>query len=96
MLMQLQAQHEQVVKNGTQAHAKVLQFMPMNITVNGSNPVVNLMLEVQPASGVAFNAMVQGVPIAGTSVPKYQPGQRITVRYMPNDQTQVAVEHSGM
>lgn len=96
MLMQLQAMHEQVIKNGAQAPAKVVQYMPMNITVNGNNPVVNLMLEVQPASGAPFNAMVQGVPVAEASIPKYQPGQMITVRYMPNDQLQVAVEHSGM
>ncbi|HET7377699.1 MAG TPA: hypothetical protein VFK30_13380, partial [Anaerolineae bacterium] len=96
MLMQLQAMHEQVIKNGAQAHAKVVQYMPMNITVNGNNPVVNLMLEVQPASGAPFNAMVQGVPVAEASIPKYQPGQMITVRYMPNDQLQVAVEHSGL
>ena len=30
MLMQLQAMHEQVIKNGAQAHAKVVQYMPMN------------------------------------------------------------------
>lgn len=96
MLMQLQAMHEQVIKTGAQAPAKVVQYMPMNITVNGNNPVVNLMLEVQPAGGAPFNAMVQGVPVAEASIPKYQPGQMITVRYMPNDQLQVAVEHSGL
>jgi hypothetical protein len=96
MLMQWQGMHENIIKNGLQAQAKVLQYMPMGINVNGNNPVVNLMVEVHPASGAMFNAQVQGLPIAETSIPKYQPGQMITVRYMPNDQTQVAVEHSGV
>jgi hypothetical protein len=96
MLMQLQSAHENIVKMGTPAQAKVLQYMPMGININGNNPVVNLMVEVHPASGALFNAMIQGVPVAETSVPKYQPGQLITVRYLPMDQTQVAVEHSGV
>lgn len=96
MLMQLQGVHEQIIKSGTQAQAKVLQYMPMGINVNGNNPVINLMLEVHPAGGAMFNAQVQGLPIAEASVAKYQPGQMITVRYMPNDQMQVAVEHSGV
>jgi hypothetical protein len=95
MLMQVQAMHENIVKMGTQAHAKVLQYMPMNININGNNPVVNLMVEVQPSGGTPFNAMIQSTPIAEASIPKYQPGQMVTVRYMPNDQTQVAMEHSG-
>lgn len=95
MLIQLQAVHQQIIASGTQAHAKVLQYMPMGITVNGNNPVVNLMVEVQPANGAVFNAMIQGVPVAEASVIKYQPGQTLTVRYLPANQTQVAVEHSG-
>jgi hypothetical protein len=96
MLMQMQAMHENIIKMGTQAHAKVLQYMPMGININGNNPVVNLMVEVQPAGGPAFNAMIQSTPVAEASISKYQPGQMITVRYMPNDQTQVSVEHSGL
>jgi len=95
MLMQLQSLHENIVKTGASAQAKVLQYMPMGITVNGNNPVVNLMVEVHAANGALFNAMIQGVPVAEASIPKYQPGQLITVRYLP-DQTQVAVEHSGV
>jgi hypothetical protein len=95
MLMGLQSVHENIVKLGTQAPAKVVQYMPMGMTVNGNNPVVNLMVEVHPAGGAMFNAMIQGVPVAEASIPKYQAGQMITVRYLPADQTQVAVEHSG-
>lgn len=96
MLMQMQGLHENIIKNGLQAQAKVLQYMPMGIDVNGNNPVVNLMVEVHPASGAMFNAQIQGIPVAEASIPKYQPRQMITVRYMPNDQTQVSVEHSGV
>lgn len=96
MLMQMQGLHENIIKNGQPAQAKVVQYMPMGINVNGKNPVINLMVEVHPAGGAMFNAQVQGLPIAEASIPKYQPGQMISVRYLPSDQTQVAVEHSGV
>ena len=95
MLFQFQAANEQIIKTGLQATATVLQYMPMGINVNGNNPVVNLMLEIHPVSRPAFTAQAQGIVVSESSVPKYQPGQTITVRYNPGDLTRVAVEHSG-
>lgn len=96
MLKQYDAANEQLIKTGLQATAKVLQYMPIGIDVNGNNPAVNLMLEVHPVSRQNFTSQAQGVVISEASVPKYQPGQMITVRYNPNDLTKVAVEHSGV
>ncbi len=95
MLKQIDAANEALIKTGTQARAKVLQYLPMGIDVNGSNPAVTLQLEVQPANAPRFNAQAQGV-ISSVSVPKFQPGQLITVRYDPNDLTRVTIEHSGV
>ena len=95
MLRQYDAANQQLIATGTQCIAKVLQFMPMGINVNGNNPAVNLMLEVHPDNGPAFTSQAQGIVIAEASIYKYQPGQTITVRYNPNDLTKVAVEHSG-
>jgi hypothetical protein len=96
MLYQHQAMNEQIIRTGLQSAAKILQYLPMNITVNGNNPVVNLMLEVQPVSRPPFTALAQGTVVSEISIPKFQPGQMITVRYDPNDLTKVAVEHSGV
>jgi hypothetical protein len=96
MLMQYQAANEQIARTGLSAPARVLQYMPMNINVNGENPVVNLMVEVQPVSRPPFTAQAVGVVISQASIPKYQPWQMITLRYNANDLTKVAVEHSGV
>ncbi len=96
MLRSYQAANEQISKTGLQARATIIQFSPMGINVNGNNPAVNLMLEVHPTTGPAFTSQAQGIVIAESSIPKYQPGQMITVRYNPNDQTRVAVERSGI
>ena len=95
MLRQYDAANQQLIATGTQSIAKVLQYMPMGINVNGNNPAVNLMLEVHPDNGPAFTSQAQGIVIAEASIYKYQPGQTITVRFNPNDLTKVAVEHSG-
>ena len=95
MLKQIDAANEALIKTGSQARAKVLQYLPMGINVNGSNPAVTLQLEVQPANAPKFNAQAQGV-ISSVSVPKFRPGQLITVRYDPNDLTRVTIERSGV
>ena len=96
MLRQYQALNERLVSTGVQTTARVLQFMPMGINVNGDNPAANLMLEVRAVDGSTFTAQAQGLVISAASVPKYQPNQTITVRYDPSDLTRVAVEHSGV
>ena len=96
MLRQYDTANQQLIATGTQAPAKVIQFMPMGIVINGGNPAVNLMVEVQPMYGAPFTSQAQGIVISQASIPKYQPGQMITVRFNPSDQTKVAVEHSGI
>jgi hypothetical protein len=96
MLMLYQAANEQLLKTGQSAPAKVLQYMPIGINVNGNNPAVNLIVEVHPVSGATFIAQSQGNLISEANVSKFQPGQMVTVRYNPDDLTEVAVERSGV
>ncbi len=96
MLLQYQAENDRLVERGMEAAAKVLKYMPMGIEVNGDNPVVNLVVEVQATNGKAFVAQASGIAIAQASVPKYQPGQMLTVCYDPNDLTKVGVVHAGV
>lgn len=68
----------------------------MGINVNGNNPAVNLIVEVQPPGSASFTAQAHGNIIAETSVYKFQPGQMVTVRYNPEDLSEVALERSGL
>ena len=96
LLTRYQAENERILSSGLSAPAKILQYMPMGVNVNGNNPAVNLIVEVQPAGGASFTAQAHGNVIAETSVYKFQPGQMVTVRYNPEDLTEVALERSGL
>ena len=96
MLTLYQTANQQLLETGLSATAKVLQYMPMGINVNGNNPAANLIVEVYPDNGAPFTAQSQGNVIRETNVSKYQPGQMVTVRYNPDDLTKVAVERSGV
>ncbi len=96
MIEAFQKRNQEIETNGLLAPATVLQFTPMGVMVNGNNPAVNLLVEVRPDSAPQFVAQAHGIVIAEGSIPKFQPGERITVRYDPNDLTRVAVERSGV
>lgn len=93
MLKKNDDETRQILKSGLPAKAIVLEFSLMNINVNGNNPAVKLKLEVMPDGEEPFKADTMGV-VMESSVPKYQPGKEIYVRYMANDKTKVAVDHS--
>jgi hypothetical protein len=84
---------EAILASGTSADATVVSATPLNIFVNGNNPAMKFVVEVHPEAGPKFQAETMGV-IAEASVPKYQPGENIRVKYDPGDLTRVAIEHS--
>ncbi len=92
-LLRLDELNEQIIATGQPAQASVLLYQPMGVLVNGNNPFVTLNLEVRPADRDPFMAQAQGF-IAEQSVPRYQPGSIIYVRYDPNNITRVAIDHS--
>ena len=96
LLTRYQAENERILASGVSAPAKILQYMPMGVNVNGNNPAVNLIVEVQPAGGSSFTAQAHGNVIGEASVYKFQPGQMVTVRYNPEDLSEVALERSGL
>lgn len=96
LLTSYQAVNERILASGVSAPAKILQYMPIGVNVNGNNPAVNLVVEVQPAGGSFFTAQAHGNVIAEASVYKFQPGQMVTVRYNPDDLNEVALERSGV
>ena len=96
LLTRYQQENERILASGVSAPAKILQYMPMDVNVNGNNPAVNLIVEVQPIGSPSFTAQAHGNVIAETSVYKFQPGQMVTVRYNPDDLTEVTLERSGL
>jgi len=54
---------------------------------------MQFLLEVKPEGRDAFQAVTMGV-IAEVSVPKFQAGKTVTVKYDPDDISQVAISHS--
>lgn len=92
-LLQIQAEQEKIKAIGVYCAAIVVKFTPLGVNVNGNNPYVELELKVMPSDGPAFDAKTTGV-IGEASVPKFQPGEEIFVKYDPHDHSRVAIEHS--
>lgn len=92
-LEQADAENEEIRKTGQPAPAVVVQAMPMNAFVNGENPAMTFILEVKPEGQPSFQAQTTGV-IGEASVPKYQPGNTVYVKYDPDDHSRVSLDHS--
>jgi len=95
VLMRLQDERAELLRTGTAAPATVVRYTPIAIYVNGDNPVVNLTLEVHPPGGEPFMAEAFGNPVAEASIPKFQPGETVTVRFDARSPGKVALERSG-
>ena len=78
---------------GTSSLAKILQATPLGFQVNGNNPAMELLVEVEPTGKPKFLSRAKGV-ISEASLPKYQPGKAIYVKYDPADTTYVSIEKS--
>ena len=84
---------KEIFATGTSSRAIVMKYTWLGIYVNGNNPAAELELEVLPSDKPSFKARVIGVFLE-TSVPKYQPGEEIYVKYDPYDTSRITVEHS--
>jgi hypothetical protein len=93
ILGQIDKENKEILLSGISAEAKVVGYYDLNIKVNGDNPMVMLFLEIYPGLQTPFFAEAKGV-IATQSVPKFQPGNMITVKYDPRNTSRVTVEHS--
>ena len=96
-LLKCDSVHRQVLANGLPAQAVVLEYKPyenVDLRIKGNNPEITLRLEVKPEDKNPFKATVEGIVILEASIPKYQPGKILYVKYDPDDLTKVAVDHS--
>ncbi len=92
-LMKLQQDGDAIRLTGKPARAIVKKYTWLGVNVNGNNPYAELELEVLPDDGPAFAAKVKGA-ISNQSVPKYQPGEEIFVKYDVYDKSKVTMDHS--
>ena len=71
-----------ILNGGQTATAKIIKVWQTGTFVN-ENPVVGLLLEVQPPNQPAFQAETQRV-IPLIQIPQLQPGTTMSVKYDPN------------
>jgi hypothetical protein len=92
-LMQLQKDNDAILQTGKPARAIIKKYTWLGAYINGNNPYAELELEVLPENAAAFSAKVRGA-IIEASMPKFQPGCEIFVKYDLYDNSKVAIDHS--
>lgn len=92
-LYDIDAKNKEIFAYGTSCRAIVTKYTWLGIYVNGNNPAVEIEAQVLPADRPSFEAKMIGV-IMEQSVPKFQPGEDIYVKYDPNNTSKVTIEHS--
>jgi hypothetical protein len=93
MLRKINDESTKLMAYGESSRAIVTGYQWLGVYVNGNNPFVSLDLEVLPETRSSFKAKAKGV-ISEQSVPKFQPGEEIYVKFDPNDISKVTIEHS--
>jgi hypothetical protein len=74
--------------NGKKGTGVILSSWLLNVNVNGENPLMEFMLQVQPENGSAFFAEVKGV-VKNESTWKYTPGKKFELWYDPEDTSRI-------
>jgi len=93
MLYKINERNNDILASGTMAQATIIRSWPMNINVNGNNPLMGFWLEVKPEGESSFEAEVKGA-VSEHSLPKFQPGSTVWVKYDVNDHLRVTIDHS--
>ena len=92
-LEQMQKDNEAIGISGRPARAIIKKYNWLGAYVKGKNPYVELEMEILPENSSSFSGKARAV-IAETSIPKYQPGQEIFVKYDLYENSKVAIDHS--
>lgn len=92
-LEQMQKDQEAIRVSGRPARAIIKKYSWLGVNVNGNNPYSEIEIEVLPETGSPFSAKTKGV-ISEASLPKYQPGKEIFVKYDLYDNSKVVIDHS--
>lgn len=93
ILQQSEDLNLKIRNTGISAQAKIISAADLGPRVNGNNPYMHFNLEVYPGLKEPFYAEAKGV-ISEQSLHKYQPGQKIYVKYLPEDLSRVSLDHS--
>ncbi|ALG09519.1 hypothetical protein [Kibdelosporangium phytohabitans] len=78
-----------IAENGIDARAVVLALAPTGEIRHGRS-VVSIKLRITRADGTMFD-LNQHKAIPASAIPQLQPGAPITVRYLPQDESEVAI-----
>jgi Protein of unknown function (DUF3592) len=92
-LARIDQENEELLASGKPAKAFILKSWPLGIDVNGNNPAMSFLLEVTPEGQDAFQAEATAI-ISEASLPKFQPGNSIFVKYDPAKLNRVGIDHS--
>lgn len=92
-LENMQQTNDAIRLSGRPARAIIKTYTWLGAYVNGNNPYAELEVEVLPENSSSFSAKIRGV-IAEASLPKYQPGKEIYVKYDLYDNSRVTIDHS--
>jgi hypothetical protein len=85
--------NKEIMKYGISAKAVITKYTWLGINVNGENPAVEFELLVTPGDRPALSAVTIGF-IMNQSVPKYQPGKEIYIKYDSSNTKNVTIDHS--
>jgi hypothetical protein len=78
----------QILKHGKPAQAKVVDARPTG-NLHNDQPEVRFKLEVFPEGDEAFTAIITTI-MSPVYLPRFQPGQLVQVRYLPESRRDVA------
>jgi hypothetical protein len=92
-LEQMQKDNEAISLSGKPARAIIKKLTPLGANINGNNPYMEIEVEVLPDNYPSFPGKAKGV-IAEASLPKYQPGCTVFVKYDLYDNSKVVIDHS--
>lgn len=86
-------EHEHLLEQGVRARAVVLSLRETGTFIN-RRPQCEIGLRVEPVDGDPYDASVRQV-LSITSIPRYQPGNVMTVRYDPRAPHELIIEAVG-
>lgn len=84
---------KELLKYGISSKAIVTKYTWLGIYINGQNEAAEIEVQVTPSDRPAYSAKTIGV-IMEQSVPKFQPGEEIFIKYDPNMPSKISIEHS--
>ncbi len=81
--------NKDLLTTGVGGMATIVNLWDTGTTVN-DNPMIGMLLEIQPASGTPYQAKTS-LLISRLQIPQYQPGRKLAVRIDPRNPQRVAI-----